>query len=156
MIFVPGIPLPAGSGDRFMTRIAGRVCWTGPYVDMSDRKTKKRKSGGLKRWKTAIAEHARMTRCEVIDGPVAMEIMFVFPRPLTHVKKSGGLRKGKPYRPIALADIDKLSRAVLDALPDIVYANDSQVCSLSAKKRYTLGSEQPGVQIAWRAMEEQS
>ena len=146
MIFVPGIPLTAGSGDRSMSRIAGRVCWVGPYIDTSDRKTKKRKSGGLKRWKTAIAEHARMERCEPIDGPVTMRIDFFFPRPA----------KPKYAQPTYKQDLDKLVRAVLDALPGIAYHDDGQVCDLRATKHY-VGSEffdniwttGPGVSIDW-------
>lgn len=42
-------------------------------------------------------------------------------------------------------DIDKLARAILDALSGIIYEDDKQVIWLSAEKRY---SENPGADIS--------
>jgi Holliday junction resolvase RusA-like endonuclease len=47
--------------------------------------------------------------------------------------------------PTTKPDIDKLSRAVLDALTSVWYKDDSQVIQLEAQKIYTYG--EPGVYI---------
>lgn len=47
-------------------------------------------------------------------------------------------------------DTDKLSRAVLDALAGVVYAQDQQVTDMHATKRTARIGEQPGLHISWR------
>jgi hypothetical protein len=56
-------------------------------------------------------------------------------------------------------DLDKLVRAVGDALTGILYRDDAQIVSLNASKRFAgLGGdgvlEQPGVHLAWLALRE--
>lgn len=48
-------------------------------------------------------------------------------------------------------DLDKLQRAVLDALKGVLYADDCQVQTIRAVKYFTPGGETSGVEIlAWR------
>lgn len=62
--------------------------------------------------------------------PVSVRITFFMPRPKT-VKR---------HMPTVPPDIDKLCRAVLDALTDAgVWVDDSQVVDLGATKIYTSG-----------------
>jgi Holliday junction resolvase RusA-like endonuclease len=62
----------------------------------------------------------------LFDGPVALSVGFVFPRPKS-VK-----RKWHTTRP----DLDNPTKLVLDALNGIVWRDDSQICELAARKMY--------------------
>jgi Holliday junction resolvase RusA-like endonuclease len=143
-IFVPGIPLPAGSGDRLPVRCrCGKTWHAGPYLDNSDRATKTRKSGSLKRWKQAINGEAKVEMwargTEAIEGPVSVELVFYMPAP-----------KRRNARPAVKPDVDKLARAVLDGLTGSAFADDGQVVELKASKRYAdLEHPRTGVQIEW-------
>lgn len=66
-----------------------------------------------------------------IDGAVAVEMTFSFVRP-----KSVSERK-RPYMTVK-PDLDKLVRAVLDALTHHAYDDDSQVVQLKVCKVYGL------------------
>lgn len=117
-IKVEGIPIPKGS----MRHIGN-----GRMIDQT--KTKP--------WMSAIRSAALAIRSDptdIIDVPVAVGIEFYFPRP-----KAAKNRLYPHMR--SVGDIDKLSRAVLDALqpsktePGLL-ADDSLVVDLWAKKRY--------------------
>lgn len=75
------------------------------------------------------------------DGPLHVHLEFRFPRPKSHYR--GGRRDKDRLRPNApkLAakrpDLDKLCRAILDALTGVVYLDDAQVAYLQARKAYT-------------------
>jgi len=71
--------------------------------------------------------------------PVGIGITFVFVRPKSHYTSKGELRAGAPSFP-GKPDVDKLCRAVLDALTGILYHDDAQVISLNASKRYGVAS----------------
>jgi Holliday junction resolvase RusA-like endonuclease len=72
----------------------------------------------------------------------------MFERPKSHSTKSG-LAKGAPLQPIYKPDLDKLTRAVGDALSINCHLlqDDSQITEIKATKRYCLGSEEPGALI---------
>lgn len=56
-----------------------------------------------------------------------------------------------PTKRRQLLDIDKLSRAVLDALKGIVYLDDKQVCELLAVRAHDAdGDSEPGVRVVVR------
>ena len=61
-----------------------------------------------------------------IDGAVQLELTFVLAKPKT-VKR---------IYPFVRPDLDKLCRAVLDALTGIAYKDDQQVVTLNANKIY--------------------
>ena len=89
-----------------------------------------------KPWRNLVSDNARiaMTREKFTqfdkDVPVSVRITFLMPRPKT-VKR---------HMPIVPPDIDKLCRAVLDALTDVgVWVDDSQVVDLGATKIYASG-----------------
>lgn len=63
--------------------------------------------------------------------PVLLTVTFHMPRPKSLPKKILFHTK-KP-------DLDKLTRAIKDALTGIVWVDDSQVVILKAEKHYTLG-----------------
>lgn len=89
-----------------------------------------------KPWRNLVSDNARiaMTREKFTqfdkDVPVSVRITFLMPRPKT-VKR---------HMPTVPPDIDKLCRAVLDALTDVgVWVDDSQVVNLEATKIYASG-----------------
>jgi crossover junction endodeoxyribonuclease RusA len=99
-----------------------------PVVTADNKRTKP--------WKHTVTELALAARGEApaIDGPVIVELALYLPRP-----------KSAPQRvkhPAKKPDIDKLVRAILDALTYArVWNDDSQVVSLLATKRFAGGAD---------------
>ena len=86
---------------------------------------------GLKPWRQEVAANAENAMRELflegcIEGPVRVEAMFYFTRP-----KSS--KKGERHK-ITRPDLDKLARALLDAMTGTVFADDSQVSQLWVSK----------------------
>lgn len=88
----------------------------------------------LPAWRKAVTAAAR----EAVDsdgwattaGPVRVEVIFYLDRPST-------VTQAKRPWPIKPPDIDKLVRAVCDALTDAeVWADDGQIVELCAEKHY--------------------
>lgn len=74
-------------------------------------------------------------------GGVRVQAEFFFARPKGHFgsgRNAGKLKESAPSRPTSRSagDIDKLVRAVLDALTGVAFKDDSQVTCLSASKFY--------------------
>lgn len=75
------------------------------------------------------------------DGAVHVELLFVLKRPVSTPKSRTPAAIKKP-------DIDKLARAVLDAIGSAgMWRDDSQVVALSAYKRIAMLDETPGCRI---------
>ena len=127
--FVPGIPSAQGS-----KRHVGH----GVLVDMNK---------NLQSWRDSIIYAAREARPKdagdgvVFAGPVSVDLTFFFGRPKSHYcsgSKSHLLRNNAPKCKVSAPDIDKLSRAVLDAITAAgMWRDDAQVVSLKAVKLYT-------------------
>ena len=103
----------------------------------------------LTAWRARIAEEAqKVMDGPLMEGPLAMEVVFTLPRPKSRPKK---------YRyPDKKPDYDKLVRAVGDALTKVVYRDDSQLCHVVVDKRYEgdpEAGERPGVSIVVMVME---
>jgi Holliday junction resolvase RusA-like endonuclease len=63
----------------------------------------------------------------------------------------------KRRHPVVPPDLDKLVRAVMDALTEAgVWADDAQVCSIRASMRYAGEGEQPGVLVDVRRLDAES
>jgi len=75
-----------------------------------------------------------------LDEPIQIDLVFELPRPATSPKRV--------LYPAKKPDLDKLVRAVLDALTGIIYADDARVVALSATKRYAKGAPVVKVSIA--------
>lgn len=82
---------------------------------------------------------------EPLEGPVSMRVRFSFARPKHHLEH--GPTKTMPDRPYRVRetaptwvevhpDLDKLTRAVLDALSGRAYVDDRQVAHLEVQKAY--------------------
>lgn len=91
---------------------------------------------------TAAALEARdKTRTPTMLGPVRIRVRFVFARPQSHWRTgrfADQLKDDAATWKTSTPDIDKATRAILDALADAgVFRNDAQVCSLYATKTYS-------------------
>ena len=71
---------------------------------------------------------------------MAVELVFFIPRPKS-------VSPQKRPRPTAKPDIDKIARAVLDALTGTLYNDDAQVVALYVEKWYAAESGTPGVEV---------
>lgn len=93
----------------------------------------------LREWRRAIEKAARDTWTgPPIHGGVAVNLAFHLARP----------QRPSNLYPIVRPDVDKLTRAVLDALTKArVWRDDCQVVQLHATKVYETSSTAPGVLI---------
>lgn len=91
--------------------------------------------------------------------PVAVWLVFMFPRPKFHFvardPARGEVKKTAPHEHTAKPDADNLAKAVLDALGPwpkeaIFWSDDSVVSQLTIEKRYT-ALDTPGVRIQIRS-----
>lgn len=132
-VFVPGKPAPQGSKKAIHHKQSGKI------VTMESSKA-------VRPWRQDI-RHMLLAELEAsgqtgpLEGAVSVCLNFVMPRPASTPK-----RRTPPA--IKRPDIDKLCRAVLDAIASAgVYRDDSQVIALAAYKRIAQVGETPGVEI---------
>jgi crossover junction endodeoxyribonuclease RusA len=94
----------------------------------------------LKQWRNVVAYCAQQhAGAGPMYGGVHVTLDFALQRPKSLPKRTSQHLK-KP-------DIDKLARAVLDALTGILYHDDSEVVRLDVTKRYAAPTEAPSVRI---------
>lgn len=147
---VYGVPVPQGSTRAFAVRKGGKP--TGRVVVTGD-------NARTKPWRQAVMDEVAALYplgVNVVSGsmlgPLAVTLVFILPRPaghfLTGKKTVGQVSPSAPVLPVTKPDLDKLCRAVLDALTDAgVWRDDSQVASLTAGKVYASPGERPGCVI---------
>lgn len=141
-LFVPGVPRPQGSKRPFRNQHSGKIA----MVESSQH---------VKTWRDDIrgAIIYRLPAAAPFTCPVDVTLLFVMPRPKGHHRTGRNahiLRDTAPTHPIGKPDIDKLARAVLDAIGSAgLWVDDSQVVDLNAIKRYE-GAQlgRPGVVIS--------
>lgn len=151
---VLGNPVPQGSMRAFV--VNGRAVLTSS-------------SKNLKEWRNLIAYQANSYLTETMGWgststrlvgffsyaePVKVAAKFYFVRPKSHLKKSGGLTKSAPRSKHSKPDVDKLARAVLDALTGVFFEDDSQVVFLTVEKLYADPGIGPGVEISIESYDE--
>jgi crossover junction endodeoxyribonuclease RusA len=78
--------------------------------------------------------------------PMRLDLVFWFPRPASHYGTRNGisyLKANAPIEPVSarIGDIDKLQRAVFDALTGVAYLDDRQVVEGKARKAYLMGPD---------------
>lgn len=142
---VLGTPRPAGSTRAFPVQRKGVARVTS--VKDVRAVTVAGDPVGTAEWRGAIVDRAR----KVLDGrppergPVAVRLVFAMPKPARVPDERVGW-------PMVTPDVDKLTRAVLDALTAAgVWVDDAQVCDVRAVKHYPgahAGQHVPGVRIA--------
>lgn len=134
---VYGLPVTEGSIKTIRHR------WTRRAITIHDA------DGDLARWRRTVAVTARAAGVHVAqfdraDG-IELSLTFRLPRPPSVRRK---LPRCRP-------DLDKLIRAVCDALKGIAYADDGAVTDLGrVRKRYATLTEPAGVVIALAPVEE--
>lgn len=102
-------------------------------------------------WRNAVSAAAAETMGALapLVGPVVLDVVFVFARPASHFGTGRNAGKLKPTAPIVVErqpDVDKLVRAVGDALSGIVFHDDKSVVELRARKHY--GSPCAHIEVA--------
>jgi Holliday junction resolvase RusA-like endonuclease len=85
-----------------------------------------------------------------IDGPVKLDLEFVFPRPRNLFWKSKAMPR---LRHSKKPDRDNLEKALMDALKGITWIDDAQVCDGSVRKWIASGEEKPGVEVTITELE---
>lgn len=105
-----------------------------------------------KSWQGVVAHAAHEAGVRPAVAGVELVMEFRFARPKAHRrsgKRSHELREDAPPAPVGRGegDVDKLARAVLDALTGVAYADDSQVIGIRADKRWCEGHEAEGVAV---------
>lgn len=108
--FVQGIPAPQGSKTH-----VGR----GRLIESSR---------ALAPWRRTVAHAAREHITRPLEGPIELHVDFHMPRP-----KAWGRKRDDPM--VQRPDLDKLLRAVDDALTGVAFRDDSQVTRLIGYKR---------------------
>ena len=89
-------------------------------------------------YEKAIAEHYKAEGGELFVGPIEVKLIFQMPIPKGYPKRvlkqieEGTLKHGKK------PDIDNLAKAVLDALNEIAFTDDSHITKLTLVKRYSV------------------
>lgn len=130
---VIGIPEPQGSMKSLGSR-QGRTILTHSNASK------------LKPWRQELATAALTARTDPwdLDATIAISLTFRFPRPASHFNRKG-LKPSAPTNKITKPDLDKLIRSCGDAWAGILYRGDQQIVSITAAKRYTVGTEAPGL-----------
>ena len=100
----------------------------------------------VKSWQQLIRTAAAdaLDSPDLVTGPIACEVVYYLPRPKA---LQGTKYRSRPVAHTKRPDLDKLTRAVLDALTTVVWADDAQVVDLLAFKRYAAVDGRPRVEI---------
>lgn len=131
--FAPGEPKPQGSKNQF----GQESCKLLPA------------------WRSLVslaAKQAMKGNAPTLN-PVSVTASFSFSRPKSHFgtgSKAMVLRSDAPHKKAGKPDLDKLQRAIFDAMTGIVFKDDCQVWSVEAVKIY---SDKPGVAVSVQVIE---
>lgn len=128
-------------GGGFVTSANGR-----PIVAARDANAKSND------WMRSVADAAREAfREPLVCTPVSVSITFYFARPQSHFGSGARnqiLRPSAPLRHAQTPDLDKLTRAVLDACTGQIWRDDRQVCKLcNVCKEWTTGNERAVITV---------
>jgi crossover junction endodeoxyribonuclease RusA len=129
---VPGLPQPKGSSRAYVR--GGRA------IVVPDNKVP------LGAWTERVAIVARQSAVPCHEGPVTVALCFRLSRPQSHFGAKG-VKPSAPNYPAKKPDVDKLARAVLDALTGVAYRDDAQVVTVVASKIFAGHEEPAGVVV---------
>lgn len=132
-LYVLGLPAPQGSK---------RHVGNGRMVESSKR---------VKPWRAEVAAACRdRWRGDPLDGPVTLQVEFFLPRPAGHLgtgRNQGIVKPSAPAWHVTRPDLDKLARAVGDALTGLAYGDDSHIVAWHIHKRYADADHPVGARI---------
>ena len=108
----------------------------------------------LKSWRKTVDMRAKLIVADIMIEPVEVEVVFWFKRPQRHYLPNGMVRQSAPVYITNKnkGDLDKHCRALLDSLTKSAFADDSQVVSLHAVKKYCETESQTGATIKIRTI----
>ena len=78
------------------------------------------------------------------EGPLRVRIYFGLPIPKSATKANRALMVLRKVFPTKRPDLDNLCKAVLDALNEVAYKDDSQIVTMATRKNY---AEVPYVKV---------
>ena len=80
------------------------------------------------------------------DAAYRLTVTFMFKRPKGHISKKGGVVPSAPLHHTKAPDLDKLCRAIGDAISitGILMDNDSSIVEIRAVKKYCVGDQPQG------------
>lgn len=79
-----------------------------------------------------------------LAGPLRVLLTFVMPRPARLVWKKRPMPRANHT---SAPDIDNLVKSVFDALNELAFLDDKQICDLRVTKCHAAGDEQPAVHV---------
>lgn len=126
---VQGTPIPKGNLKAFPILTGDRRWIKNRVTDSGGKK--------LKAWQSLVAFKAKECFDAPFETPVYLTITFYFNHPKYHYTPSGNKSKRYTTFHVVKPDIDKLQRAVLDALTGIAYVDDAQVIGVHTSKNYS-------------------
>ena len=108
----------------------------------------------LKSWRKEVSLRAKLIVDEIIEEPVEVEVVCWFKRPLKHYLPNKMIRQSAPVYITNknIGDLDKHCRALLDSLTKSAFADDSQVVSIHAVKKYCDTESETGATIKIRSI----
>lgn len=108
----------------------------------------------LPAWRAAVAAAAHNAAAAegwaLTTGPCWLELDVYVERPLTHHvgrDRDRELRDDAPEHCTRTPDLDKILRAVCDALTNVLWADDKQVVGITANRWWADHGETPGATI---------
>jgi Holliday junction resolvase RusA-like endonuclease len=109
----------------------------------------------LKGWRQELIDAMQRTKpVTAVDTSVAVSIIVYVPRPRTHYRTNGELKPNAARVPPAGRDIDKIARAIFDAMQIACWVtNDARVSDLHMRRRYDDGIGERTWIWAWQVSE---
>jgi len=144
-VFVEGIPAPQGSMNSFpFKRKDGSI---GVSTTCANKNTEPWREKVERKIRSALIE--KNVRLDAED-PLILHVVFSFPVPKSKVKK----KSGYPLYPITKPDVDKLGRAVSDALMFATGIDDSHIVQMTLLKAYVPDMTEAGALITVEQLEQ--
>lgn len=133
-------PKTKGSSRGFVPRRAdGSIVKMANGAPMVVNKNDAGDAGGA--WLKAVSDAALEARTdadlELLDGPLGVDLTYVFTRPKSHYgagRNAGVLKDSAPRWPTTKSDVDKLERAILDGCKGVLWRDDKQVVECRHRK----------------------
>ena len=127
---IPGVPRPQGRPRTRIVHLKHGKSFATIYEDGKDKTAKH-----------AIKQHMQQyTPLQALSGPLKAELVYYLPRPLGEYgtgRNAGQLKDSAAEFHTKRPDLDNCAKLTLDALNEILWIDDSQICELIVKKQYS-------------------